>query len=53
MDLIIHFLRYDFMNEKEIRILKKIRDNEYDDEVQEFVAESLQWYINHADELID
>ena len=35
------------------RILRKIQNKEYDDEVKEFLKESLQWYKEHAEELIE
>lgn len=39
------------MYEEEIRILKKIQNKQYDDEVKEFIDKSLQWYKDHANEL--
>lgn len=38
---------------EEVRILKKIQNKEYDDEVKEFLNESLQWYKDHSDELLE
>lgn len=34
------------------RILQKIQNKEYDDEVKEFITEALQWYKDHSDELL-
>ena len=33
-------------------ILKKIQNKEYDDEVKEFIQDSLNWYKDNADELL-
>ena len=33
-------------------ILKKIQNKEYDDEVKEFIQDSLNWYKDHAEELL-
>lgn len=34
------------------RILKKIQNKEYDDEVKEFINEALKWYQDHSRELL-
>lgn len=39
------------MSKEEIRILKKIQNKQYDDEVKEFIDKALQWYKDHANEL--
>lgn len=36
----------------DVRILRKIQDGEYDDEVDEYVCRSLNWYKKHAKELL-
>ena len=37
----------------DVRILRKIQRGEYDEEVEEFVKNSLNWYKEHAEELIE
>ena len=34
------------------RILRKIQNGEYDDEVDEYVCRSLNWYKKHAKDLL-
>lgn len=41
------------MNKDEIRVLKKIQNQVYDDEVKESINKDLQWYIDHAEDLLD
>lgn len=38
---------------EEVRILEKIQNKEYDSEVKEFTRKSLQWYVEHEDELLE
>lgn len=35
------------------RVLKKIKNREYDDEVIEFINKELKWYYTHKDELLN
>ncbi len=41
------------MSEQDIRVLHKIQNKEYDDEVVEFITDSLNWYKKHANELLE
>ena len=40
------------MGDKDNRILKKIQNKEYDEEVKEFINEAMQWYQDHSRELL-
>ena len=37
----------------DVKILRKIQRGEYDEEVDEFVKNALNWYKEHAEELIE
>lgn len=40
------------MNNNDIQILKKIQNGTIDEEVNEFIINSLKWYKNHSKELL-
>ena len=40
------------MVKQDLKVLRKIQNNEYDDEVDEFIKNSLDWYKKHAEELL-
>lgn len=41
------------MVSEDVRVLKKIQENNIDDEVKQSTIKALKWYANHSEELLD